>query len=204
MVRFWQRVSYSVGVIVLVGLLVGCSSTGSGTTTEPTIAVIEPTTAPPPTEVVEPTPPPPTETAEPTPLTPTETPEPAPTETSEPEEPTAVPEPTETAEVEEVDIEAGVAVYQSNGCIGCHTLDVATAVGTVGPTHNGIGTTAEARIADPDYTGTATTAEEYIRESILNPTAFTVPSFPEGVMPAFTNMGEEQLDALVAMLLAQK
>lgn len=190
MANLWQRVLYLIGIPVLLALITGCAS--GSESAPPTVAASEPTTAPVATEVVEPTAPPPTETTAPDP-----------TETSESAEPTAEPEPT-TASTDEVDLEGGIALYQSNGCIGCHTLTVANAVGTVGPSHNGVGTTATERIADPAYTGSATTAEEYIRESIINPTAFTVPGYPEGVMPSFASLDEATIDALVAMLLAQK
>lgn len=101
-------------------------------------------------------------------------------------------------------IAAGVEVYTANGCIGCHALSVAGAAGAVGPTHEGMGTTAEARIADPNYTGEATTAEEYIRESIVNPNAYTVDGYAAGLMPAYATLPEDQINALVQMLLLQQ
>ena len=105
---------------------------------------------------------------------------------------------------EQAIIDAGVAVYQANGCIGCHALSVAGAAGAVGPTHEGMGATAEARIADPNYTGEATTAEEYILESIVNPNAYTVDGYAAGLMPAYANLPEDQIDAMVQMLLLQQ
>ncbi len=101
-------------------------------------------------------------------------------------------------------IAAGVAVYQANGCVGCHALSVAGAAGAVGPTHEGLGNTAEERIQDPNYEGAATTAEEYIHESIVNPGAFVVEGYPAGVMPSYANLPEDQINALVQMLLLQK
>jgi hypothetical protein len=103
---------------------------------------------------------------------------------------------------EEAIIEAGVAVYQANACIGCHTLSIAGAAGVTGPTHEGMGATAEARIAEAGYEGTATTAEEYIHESIVNPNAYVVEGYPPA-MPPFTEIPEDQLDVLVQMLLLQ-
>jgi len=99
----------------------------------------------------------------------------------------------------------GASVYQAKGCIGCHQLDAVGAVGAVGPTHNGMGATAEARIAAPDYTGTATTAEEYIIESIRNPGAYIVPNYPAGVMQPYPpeQINDAELDALVQFLLEQ-
>lgn len=182
-----HRLAYLVCLIFVAIVSVSCAPAAEPA--DPTVAVVEPTAAPDPTEAIEPTAPPPTETPSP----------PDPTATAEPATPTSEPEPTESLEV---DFSEGIAAYQSNGCIGCHTLTIADAAGTVGPTHDGVGTTAEARLADPGYTGTATTPEEYIRESILSPTTYTVPGFTEGVMPSFATMDEAQLDAIVAMLLA--
>ncbi len=99
----------------------------------------------------------------------------------------------------------GATVYQNKGCIGCHQLDAVGAVGAVGPTHNGMGATAEARIAAPDYTGTATTAEEYLIESIRNPGAYTVPNYPAGVMQPYPpeQINDAELEALVQFMLEQ-
>lgn len=99
----------------------------------------------------------------------------------------------------------GATVYQTKGCIGCHQLDAVGAVGAVGPTHNGMGATAEARIADPAYTGTATTAAEYIAESIREPGVYTVPNYPAGVMQPYPpdQISDEELEALVQFLLEQ-
>ncbi len=101
-------------------------------------------------------------------------------------------------------IEAGLVVYQANACASCHQLDLADAVGAVGPTHNGLGETAAQRIEDPSYTGEATTPEEYIEESILNSAAHVVEGYgPVSAMPSYPNLSEEQLDALVQMLMQQ-
>lgn len=185
-----HRLAYLLCLIFVAMVSVSCAPAATPTT-EPIAVSEQPTSAPDPTEPLEPTVPPPTATPAP----------PDPTETAEPATPTSEPEPTE---VPEIDFSEGIAAYQANGCIGCHTLTIAEAVGTVGPTHDGVGTTAEARLADPGYTGTATTPEEYIRESILSPTTYTVPGFTEGVMPSFATMDEAQLDAIVAMLVAQQ
>lgn len=101
-------------------------------------------------------------------------------------------------------IEAGVAVYTANACSSCHVLEEANAAGQVGPTHEGMATTAAQRIEDPNYTGEATTAEEYIRESIVNSQAYVVEGYAAGVMPSYTNLPEDQLEALVQMLLLQE
>lgn len=97
----------------------------------------------------------------------------------------------------------GQQVYVTSGCSGCHTLGTLSA-GVVGPALTNIGS--EAGNMKPGMS-----AEEYIRESILNPNAFIVPTCPSGPCPSNVmpqNWGdvlsEEQLNDLVAFLLAQK
>lgn len=69
------------------------------------------------------------------------------------------------------------------GCPLCHTIPgVEGAAGTLGPKLVEKTTTPE-RLADPNYKGTAKSAREYTQESILNPNAYIVEGFPEGVMP---------------------
>jgi cytochrome c551/c552 len=83
------------------------------------------------------------------------------------------------------------------GCVGCHTLEgVPGAVGKVGPELTHVATNAATREPGKD-------AEAYIRESISNPTAFTVPGFPTGVMPPNLVTGKD-LDDVVAFLLQHK
>lgn len=171
-------------------------------------------TAAPPTDTPVPLP---TDTA-PAPLSPTAptpasaTPSSAPTSTAPPA-PTAAPSPisgaaTEpTAERSDAELIArGIEVYRENYCGTCHTLDAADTHGIFGPPHNGVGTTAAQRIAQPDYTGSATTAEGYIRESLIDPNVYHVPGYGGGrySMPSFSGLDKADLDALVYMLLNQK
>jgi mono/diheme cytochrome c family protein len=106
-------------------------------------------------------------------------------------------------------IEAGLQVYEAKGCVGCHTLDDVGATGAVGPSHNTMGTVAAERIEDPNYTGSAATAAEYIAESIRSPGAHVVDGY-QNIMPPYppsdaaTTVSEEELEALVQMLLAQE
>ncbi len=72
--------------------------------------------------------------------------------------------------------------------------------------HRQSATDAATYIADEDYTGDATTVDDYIRESIVNPKAYFTPGYAVSnhAMPAYTNLTEEQLDAVVYMLAQQR
>ncbi len=83
------------------------------------------------------------------------------------------------------------------GCVTCHSLDPDVTI--VGPSLAGVATRAAERVPGKS-------AEEYLRESILDPNAYVVEGFPEGVMPQ--NFGdvlsEEEINDLVAFLLTLK
>lgn len=102
-------------------------------------------------------------------------------------------------------VAAGLAVYRAQYCGVCHQLDAAGTRGPFGPTHNGMGTTAVERLADPAYQGNATTPREYIIESLVDPLAYIVPNYAMSShrMPIYSHLTEEELDALAAFLLAQ-
>ncbi len=78
----------------------------------------------------------------------------------------------------------GAALFESEGCAGCHTLEAAGATGTTGPD------------LDVALEGADTA---FIEESIVDPEAELEEGFPAGVMP--TNYGDvlspEELEALV-------
>lgn len=133
--------------------------------------------------------------------------------------PTAVPLPTATITPtattamvtaadtsEEGEPQSGIDVYLANYCGLCHTLTAAGTTGIFGPVHDGIGRVAEERIADPAYKGRATTPAEYIYESLVDPRAFVANDYKltRHPMPAFTHLSEEDLNTLVALLVAQK
>ena len=87
--------------------------------------------------------------------------------------------------------QAGKAVFDNNGCASCHTLKAAGATGKVGPDLDKL----------PDYAKTAgKPLEDFIKESIVNPDAYVQPGYSKGVMPPFSTLPADQLDALVKFL----
>ncbi|MEN8374754.1 MAG: c-type cytochrome [Gemmatimonadota bacterium] len=103
-------------------------------------------------------------------------------------------------------VAAGLRVFRGQYCGVCHVLDTAGTAGTFGPTHNGMGATAEERIKQAAFTGQAATAGEYILESLVDPNIYIAPGFERTrfPMPAYTHLSEEELNALVQMLLKEK
>jgi mono/diheme cytochrome c family protein len=95
-------------------------------------------------------------------------------------------------------VAAGRVVFTKYGCGACHILEDANAGGVVGPSLNGIGSTAAARVDGVN-------AVDYIRTSIIDTDAYVVEGYPPGVMPADFGelMTEEELDILVEYLLSQ-
>jgi mono/diheme cytochrome c family protein len=207
-------------VLLVATSLVSCdpstTSTPTGparpadTETEPALAQATASATAPPTatERIEPTPTDdapatatvaPTLTALPSPTSPsTATPPPASATT------VAVPTPNATRSAELYDL--GLEVYREQFCGTCHTLDAAGTGGIFGPPHGEMGALARERVLDSDYTGSATNAAEYIIESILEPKAYIVPDFAATShhMPAYTHLDEEQILALVELLLRQE
>jgi mono/diheme cytochrome c family protein len=86
----------------------------------------------------------------------------------------------------------GELLFQTRGCVGCHTLEKAGAMGDEGP----------------DLTGLASRASrEHIYQSIADPNAIIAAECPEGacqpnVMPNFGQiLDTAQIEALTAYLL---
>lgn len=138
---------------------------------------------------------------------PTAAPEPTATEISTA---ASVPVETETVQptnpVEPIDterLELGKEVYRHQACGVCHVLTSMETQGAFGPPHDDMATIATERIHEERYKGNATTAEEYIRESIVNPQAFFVDGYQitRFPMPVFSNISEQQVDALVYLLM---
>jgi len=91
---------------------------------------------------------------------------------------------------------AGKAVYDANGCGGCHTFKPAGSAGKVGPDLDNLAAGAQE--------ANRGSLEEYTKESIEDPNAYVVPGFPANVMPAFAGkLTDSQIDDLVSFLTTQ-
>jgi mono/diheme cytochrome c family protein len=89
----------------------------------------------------------------------------------------------------------GEQIFTAAGCASCHALSKAGASGNTGPSLNDLAAAAGKR--EPGKS-----AEQYVHESLVDPDAFTVPGFGQGVMPSYEGrLDEKQLDALVQYLL---
>ncbi len=90
---------------------------------------------------------------------------------------------------------AGEQLYNSMGCMACHSLDGST---LVGPSFQGLGARA-GEVLD------GVSAEDYLRESIVDPCAYLAEGFDNCVMPQ--NFGDrlsaQDLADLIAFLLEQ-
>jgi mono/diheme cytochrome c family protein len=88
---------------------------------------------------------------------------------------------------------AGKALFVSNGCGGCHTYKPAGSNGKVGPDLDGLPADAKKANRGP--------LPGYVSESIEDPSAYVVPSFPNGVMPVYKGkLTASQVDDLVKFL----
>jgi mono/diheme cytochrome c family protein len=94
--------------------------------------------------------------------------------------------------VVEGDAAAGKEVFASNGCGSCHKFTPAGSSGTTGPDLDEL----------PDLAENANQPlAEFTRTSITNPNDYVEEGFPEGVMPAYDQLSEKQLNDLVAFLV---
>ncbi|MEE8494237.1 MAG: nitric oxide reductase, partial [Nitrospirales bacterium] len=79
-------------------------------------------------------------------------------------------------------------IFNKGGCMACHTIPgIEGATGKIGPKLVE-GTSAPMRLRSAEYKkspggGKAQTVREYVTESILFPSAFVVPGFPDNQMP---------------------
>lgn len=89
------------------------------------------------------------------------------------------------------DAAAGKSLFTAQGCTACHTYKPAGATAKVGPDLDNVAADAAKANRGP--------VDQYIAESIRDPTAYTVPGYPKGVMPPF-QLSDKQVDDLVAFL----
>ena len=87
------------------------------------------------------------------------------------------------------------AVAGQAGCTSCHSLE--PDVTLVGPSLAGVATRAAQRVP-------GMSAAEYLKQSLLNPNAYVVEGFPQGVMPTYKGLSEQDLQDLIAFLLTLK
>lgn len=74
-------------------------------------------------------------------------------------------------------------IFGKAACGGCHTIPgILKATGTVGPSL-AMKSVASLRLADPTYDGSATSVREYVVESILFPSLYVSPGYPDDVHP---------------------
>ncbi|PZC45641.1 MAG: cytochrome c oxidase subunit 2 [Chloroflexi bacterium] len=90
----------------------------------------------------------------------------------------------------------GEALYNSKGCVGCHTVDGST---RVGPSWKGIYGTQE-ELADGS---TITVDDDYIRRSISEPAAQVVKGFTAIPMTAF-QFSDQENDDIIAFIKSLK
>ena len=114
------------------------------------------------------------------------------------------PSPAPTATPRPIDGRAPDEIIQNAGCGSCHKIGAIGEAHKVGPDLTYIGLTAGERV-------TGMTAEEYIHQSIVEPNAYLAPECPNtsclpGIMPQnfATRLSAEQIDTMVAFLLAQQ
>lgn len=78
-----------------------------------------------------------------------------------------------------------VEIFTKAGCPVCHAIPgIPGANGQVGPALT-LGVTGSQRLADSSYRGRASTVHEYIVESVVDPSMFVVPGYPERTMPVW-------------------
>ena len=94
--------------------------------------------------------------------------------------------------------ELGEQLVTQNGCIACHNID--GAAGGIGPTWKDLFGSETEGVNDSGERLTVTRDEEYIRESIINPAAFKMVGYEQGVMIAYDYLADHEIDAIVAYI----
>jgi mono/diheme cytochrome c family protein len=109
-----------------------------------------------------------------------------------------------TADVTKLDLKPGDAkrgeqIYTSAGCAGCHSAGV-----TAPKTEGTFTRIVNDRLKDPKNAGK--TPEQYIAESIIHPSTYVVPGFPDNLMPKDwgAKMDIKDIQDLIAYIETQK
>lgn len=113
----------------------------------------------------------------------------------------AIPEAAFTAWLQEGEKagDAGKALLEKHGCLGCHSLDGST---KVGPTFKGLfGRSVTVLTGGAERV--ITVDEEYLRHSILDPGADVVKGY-QPVMPPFPDLSRDEVRAIVEFLKGAK
>jgi cytochrome c oxidase subunit 2 len=88
---------------------------------------------------------------------------------------------------------AGLTVFQQQGCASCHTFSAASATGKIGPNLDDL--KASAAKANKG------SLEQFTRQSIVDPNAYIAPGYAPNIMPpTFASLPASQLNALVQYL----
>jgi cytochrome c oxidase subunit 2 len=89
----------------------------------------------------------------------------------------------------------GPAVFQTRGCVGCHSLEGVSVTAFIGPDLTGLGERAGDRVDGLDD-------RAYVIQSVRSPQAFTVPGY--GPLMPTIELSDEELDVLVEFLLEDR
>ena len=87
---------------------------------------------------------------------------------------------------------SGAAVFKNQPCGSCHTLTAAGAKATVGPDLDKLAQYAQ-QAHQP--------LEGFVRTSIVDPNAYVQPGYHPNIMPPFSSLPKDQLEALVQYLV---
>ncbi len=89
-------------------------------------------------------------------------------------------------------LQGGWRVYRDKNCGSCHQIDGAG--GRIGPPLSQVGTVAGTR-------KTGSSATDYLRESIIDPSAYIVPGYPDSMPHGLAReLSDQDLDDLVRYL----
>lgn len=91
-------------------------------------------------------------------------------------------------------IHPGLALLESNGCLGCHSLDGSP---LVGPSYKDM-FSRKVKVNEGGTLKEVVTDEAYLRESILNPDAKVVDGFSAGMMSSYKDViNEADIDTII-------